>query len=351
MHLEFNSAPEFQVGDLLAGRRDSDFVFLVRPVSNPSEKTHYNDSTRPKSENTYGYENKRLGRKIQGYLTTFSKEELKHDTGYRETVNRIVELNLPLARSKQTTNFYMELGLESDDVIQESNFALIEAAETYNPEYAFSTYARIHIRKRLNKFVYKKLSKGYHFPYYLSEKRTKINSIGSRLKEELDRPPSFREIADEFNNEQARDYIEEKLKRAPTEQEVEDFYQKPQDPKKPRRLKVYQVEALNFVEREVVSINQERETTDGHLQVGYEPTSPLETMVNSEEMDQMREALKEDGRLDEMERYILIKRFGLDGEEPLNLREIGDELGYTRERMRQIQKEGLRKLRFKLTLD
>ena len=74
---------------------------------------------------------------------------------------------------------------------------------------------------------------------------------------------------------------------------------------------------------------------------GHTPT-PDQNVIDSDELKQLVELL---GNIDEREAKILKLRYGLDGEDPMTLKEIGARIGLTRERVRQIEHETLRKLR------
>lgn len=84
----------------------------------------------------------------------------------------------------------------------------------------------------------------------------------------------------------------------------------------------------------------------GELVADEQASRVAEEVVEEAEMALLFEAL---GRLPERERYVLLRRHGLDGDEPATLREIAEELGVSRERVRQLQREAERRLRRPMT--
>jgi RNA polymerase primary sigma factor len=242
-----------------------------------------------------GDEEKALGRKIQG--------------GDRQALNRLVEANLRFVVSYSKR--YRGLGLSFLDLIHEGNLGLIEAAKRFDPERGvkFISYAVWWVRQAIFHAL-SEHARVFRLPQKLSGQAARVETARDRLASELERPPTTEEVAKETDL---------------TEEEVENLL----------RMAGDDVSLSSAVGE------------DGNLELGdileqdSVPGVELELMRSS--FARQIQAIVDD--LDEKERDVIRMRFGLDGEEPRTLREIGETLGLTRERIRQIESKAKEKLR------
>jgi RNA polymerase primary sigma factor len=240
-------------------------------------------------------EEKELGRRIQG--------------GDREALNRLVEANLRfvVAYAKR----YRGLGLSFIDLIHEGNLGLIEAAKRFDPDrnVKFISYAVWWIRQAIFHAL-SQHTRVFRLPAKLSGQVSRVGIARERLAKELERQPTTAEVAKETSLSEAA------------------------------------IEELMRVSGEDLSLSS-TVGEDGSLELGdtiEQETIPAVEgeMIRTSFEEQMRKIVAE---LDEKERQVIQMRFGLDGEEPLTLQEIGDALGLSRERIRQIESKAKEKLR------
>jgi RNA polymerase primary sigma factor len=238
---------------------------------------------------------KELGRRIQA--------------GDREALNELVEANLRFVVSYAKR--YRGLGLSFLDLINEGNLGLIEAAKRFDPErnVKFISYAVWWIRQA----IFHSLSEHtrvFRLPQKLSGQVSRVTSARDRLAAELERQPTVEEIAQHTD------------------------------------MKKAEVESLLLVAGEDLSLST-AVGEDGNLELGdtleQDTIPPVELeLINASFVDQIQSIVDD---LDEKERRVLRMRFGLDDEEPRTLQEIGEELGLSRERIRQIESKAKEKLR------
>jgi len=229
--------------------------------------------------------------------------------GDRQALNQLVEANLRFVVSYAKR--YRGLGLSFLDLINEGNLGLIEAAKRFDPErnVKFISYAVWWIRQA----IFHSLSEHtrvFRLPQKLSGQVSRVTSARDRLAAELERPPTLDEIAERTD------------------------------------IKKEDVESLLMVAGEDLSLST-AVGEDGNLELGDTleqdtiPAVELE-LIRTSFVDQIQSIVND---LDEKERRVLRMRFGLDGEEPRTLQEIGEELGLSRERIRQIESKAKEKLR------
>jgi RNA polymerase primary sigma factor len=229
--------------------------------------------------------------------------------GEREALNELVEANLRFVVSYAKR--YRGLGLSFADLIHEGNLGLIEAARRFDPgrNVRFISYAVWWVRQAIL-LALSSQGRALRLPQKVAGQLGRVHDVRESLTSALDREPTIAEVA------RATDL---------TEREVEDI----------DRLAASEV-SLSTSLRE-----------DGDLEL--EDTLEQET-IPSVEHELMREALQERmqalvGQLDEKEQRVISLRYGLNGDEPRTLQEIGDMLGVTRERVRQIESRAKEKLR------
>jgi RNA polymerase primary sigma factor len=242
-----------------------------------------------------GEDERALGRRIQG--------------GDQEALKRLVEANLRFVVSY--TKRYRGLGLSYLDLIHEGSLGLMEAAKRFDPErnVKFISYAVWWVRQAIFHAL-SEHSRVFRLPQKLSGQVSKVESARDRLAAELERPPTTEELA------QKTDLSEE------------------------------QVEALLMASGDDVSLSA-AVGDEGSMELG--DTLEQES-IPSAELEMIRTSFEERiqamvGDLEEKEREVIRMRFGLDGEEPRTLQEIGEALGLSRERIRQIESKAKEKLR------
>ena len=242
-----------------------------------------------------GEEERELGRRIQ--------------QGDQEALKRLVEANLRFVVSY--TKRYRGLGLSYLDLIHEGNLGLMEAAKRFDPErnVKFISYAVWWVRQAIFHAL-SEHSRVFRLPQKLSGQVSKVESARDRLAAELERPPTTEELAHKTD------------------------------------LSEEQVRALLMASGDDVSLSA-AVGDEGSMELG--DTLEQDT-IPSVELEMIRSSFEERiqamvGDLEEKEREVIRMRFGLDGEEPRTLQEIGEALGLSRERIRQIESKAKEKLR------
>jgi len=229
--------------------------------------------------------------------------------GDQEAVQRLVEANLRFVVSY--CKRYRGLGLSFLDLIHEGSLGLMEAAKRFDPDrnVKFISYAVWWVRQA----IFHALSEQhriFRLPQKLSGQVSKVGNAREKLAGELDRAPTTAELA------------------------------------KRTDLSEHEVENALKVAGDDLSLSA-AVGEDGGLELG--DTIEQDT-VPSVERQLMRSSFEEQIRslvaeLDEKERQVISMRFGLDGEDPRTLQEIGEALGLSRERIRQIESKAKEKLR------
>jgi len=243
-----------------------------------------------------GDEEKELGRRIQ--------------RGDHKALQRLVEANLRFVVSYSKR--YRGLGLSFLDLIHEGTLGLIEAGKRFDPErnVKFISYAVWWVRQAIFHAL-SEHTRVFRLPQKLSGQISRVGNARQQLTSELNRSPTNEEVAEKTS------------------------------------LSLQEVEELLKVAGDDLSLSS-TVGEDGTLELGDTleqetiPSVELELMRSSFE-EQIRRAMLEE--LDEKEQGVIKMRFGLDGEEPRTLQEIGEELGLSRERIRQIESKAKEKLR------
>ena len=240
-------------------------------------------------------EEKDLGRRIRA--------------GDQQALDRMVEANLRFV--VHYAKRYRGLGLSYMDLIHEGSLGLIEAAKRFDPErnVKFISYAVWWVRQAIFHAL-SEHARVFRLPQKLSGQVSRLENAREKLKAELERVPTTEELAERT------------------------------------ALSKGEVERLLLAAGDDVSLST-AVGDDGNLELG--DTLEQDT-IPSVEMEMIRSSFERRiqdmvGGLDEKEREVIRMRFGLDGDEPKTLQEIGESMGLSRERIRQIESRAKEKLR------
>ncbi len=236
----------------------------------------------------------------------FARLSLKGDEAAR---TRMIVSNLRLV--VKIARRYMNRGLALLDLIEEGNLGLMRAVEKFDPErgFRFSTYATWWIRQTIERALMNQ-TRTIRLPIHVVKEINIYLRAARKLAQKLDREPSPEDVADMLDRP------------------IEDV----------QRM-------LGLNERIAsVDVPAERDSDRSLLDTIPDEQNPDPSLILQDD-DVQRHIDTWLGQLNEKQRAVVERRFGLYGREISTLEQVGDEIGVTRERVRQIQIEALRRLR------
>lgn len=260
--------------------------------------------------------------------------------GDEEALKKLVESNLRFVVS--VAKQYIGYGLPFSELIAAGNLGLLEAAKRFDPERGvkFISYAVWWIRQAIMQALSQQTG-AVRIPLKQSHLISRIGTIYAELAKELEREPTPEEVAEKLSKDMIAKELEKELGRPPTEEEVEKRFKKEGYKLSPEEVERYlQVCRIPLSLDAPVGENEDTFFVDFLSKHG---TAEVEENVLQEVLEKEIYDLLD--KLPEKERKVVELRFGLRGNEPKTLREIGDILGVSRERVRQLETRALRKLR------
>ena len=266
---------------------------------------------------------RRVSSRVQNPLETYLKEinetallsadeekslSRRIRTGDAEARDHMVRANLRLVVN--IARGYTNKGLPLQDLIEEGNLGLLRAVEGFDPDMdtRFSTYASYWIKQSIKRALVN-TAKTIRVPAYMVELLSKWRKATAKLSDQLGRTPTADEVAKELELP-------------------------------PKKVKIVK-KAIELYNSSPQSESTEEGWSLGDVVPDDRSKPPEDELLDADNLKHVYRMLDE---MEERESTILRLRFGLDGDEPRTLKEIGEILGLTRERVRQIENDALKRL-------
>ena len=252
-------------------------------------------------------------REIMGTPLLTAQQEIELAAGIKKGDQKaralMIKANLRLV--VKIAHDYSNFGLPLLDLISEGNIGLIKAVERFDPGKGgkLSTYSAWWIKQSIKRALANQ-SKTIRLPVHLVDKIWKMRRVSLQMSEELGREPTDEEFAEEIGISSAK-------------------------------LSQYKTVWIRPASLDA-PINDDNSTEFGEIVGDEDAQTPFELFRDKNMRDELSELLEV---LDDRQREIIFKRFGLDGGKPETLEEVGRKFGVTRERIRQLQNIALAKLR------
>lgn len=235
----------------------------------------------------------------------FKKLKEGSEDARTEIINRNLKLVVAIAKR------YKGSGLQFQDLIQEGAFGLMAAVDKFNVDlgYKFSTYATYWIRQAITKAIINK-GRAIRLPAHINDKYYKMRQTEKLMSNELGREPTAEELAERMH------------------------------------MEVLEVKNLFDMGQYLISLDMPVNEEDDDCLVDFvEDKHFISPAAAVAKMDLKEQLIKVMDSLEEREKEVLIKRYGLLDGEPMTLEEIGKDMNLSRERIRQIEEKALRKMR------
>jgi RNA polymerase primary sigma factor len=258
---------------------------------------------------------------LQLYLNQINTAPLLSADREKELARRIIRENDPAAREEMVRSNlrlvvniaknYTNRGLALQDLIEEGNIGLLKAVEGFNPELniRFSTYASWWIKQAIKRALINSVQP-IHIPAYMVEMIAKWKQAIAEMEDKIGRVPNMEELARHMKMSIKKVRIIHRAVRA--------FHS-------PTQGQISEEDGLALHEM----LSDDKTQTPDDIVLGRDEVKTIYMLLN---------------KIDQREAEILKLRFGLEDGQPLTLKEIGEKVGLTRERVRQIEGEALRKL-------
>lgn len=258
-------------------------------------------------------------REISAHPLLAPEEEIflscRSRAGNRAAADLLVKANLRLV--VKIANDYLNMGVAIGDLVGEGNMGLMKAVEKFDPTKGgkLSTYAAWWIKQSIKRGLHNQ-GKTIRMPTHMIEKMSKVRRAAQQMSLELGREPSMEEVAEEVG------------------------------------MDARNLTLMNEVYSHTVSLDapidaggDETHHSIGEVIADVRAEDPSEAFNHTDHIGALRRVLEcTTGALDSRERSIIMARFGIDGKDPETLEQVGERMGVTRERIRQIQDKALRKL-------